>query len=40
VSIELLTSPDRITVVGNITTGAIIAQGALADPWARLNVRA
>jgi len=40
VSIELQTSPDRITVLGNITTGAIVAQGALADPWAKLNVRA
>jgi hypothetical protein len=39
VSIQLLSDPKLITVLGNITTGAITAGGALGAPWNALNVR-
>ena len=41
VSMQLMSDPKRITVVGNITTGAIVSgAGPLAAPWDVLNVRA
>ena len=40
-SVLLQTDPKRVTVLGNITTGAIIAgASALGAPWDALNVRA
>jgi hypothetical protein len=41
VSMQLMSDPKRITVVGNVTTGAIVSgTGALGAPWDVLNVRA
>ena len=38
IAIQLLGNTKRVTVVGNITTGVILAGGALPAPWDTLNV--
>src|SRR5262249_41332185 len=38
IAIQLLGNTKRVTVVGNITTGVILAGGALPAPWDALNV--
>ena len=41
VSMQLMSDPKRITVLGNVTTGPIFsAAGPLGAPWDALNVRA
>jgi hypothetical protein len=39
-SLQILGNPKSMTVVGNVTTGPIVAGGPLAAPWKDLNVRA
>jgi hypothetical protein len=38
-SVELLGNAKRLTVLGNITNGPIVAGGPLTSPWDELNIR-